>query len=654
MTRTAAAPWHSGLVLLLSAALCVFTLAEVNYPQLGPLSQMAVFMALGLILCFLTVPMMTSPGGARRFEGADLGLALLTLLCCAFVVWQTEPRFVSTWIDGRSLGNRAGSEAAADIAVGAVGLLLAIEAARRTLGWALPLLAIFFLLYAYFGAWAPDWFFPHRGYPVDRIVAQTFLHSQGVFGVALSVMFTYVFLFVAFGAVLGATGATRFVIGFAARTFGGTAGGPAKVAVISSGMMGSLSGSAVANTVATGTFTIPMMRSAGFSAHVAGGIEAAASSGGALMPPVMGAGAYMMLELVQPQVSYLDIIRAATIPAILYYLSLYLIVHFSAHRLTEAAPGAAAAPDVDRGHAFEGVVFAAALASLIVLLVLGYTAFRAVSLSLLLTGVVSMLHPSTRLGAASLKDAVLKSARDAVPLIAAAACVGIVIGVVTMTGIGTRLPATILPIAQQNLLLAMILIMVSSLVLGMGLPSAVVYLLLATLMGPVLGQLGVVPLAAHMFIFYFGMMAMITPPVALAAYAAASIAGADIMKTSMAAFRFGLVGFSLPFIFVFRPELLLMSTAGALPPLSDILWAVAIAVLGIFAFAAGIAGYLFTRTSPAERVLLFAAAALLLAPGPIVMIGGFSVHVLDASGILLGLPLAWFNWRKRARASVVL
>lgn len=639
---------RSNLSFALSALLCAFTLVEVNYARLGPQAQLAIFTAFGLMLCFLNVPMVKGRPVSPVTRAVDVTLALLALGCCVYVVWHTEPAFASSWTDSRSLGNRAGYETSLDILVGGTGLLLVMEAARRTLGWALPMLSGFFLLYAYFGAWSPDWFFPHRGYPVDRIVAQSFLHSQGVFGVALQVMFTYVFLFVVFGALLGATGATRFVIDFAARRFGDTPGGPAKVAVISSGMMGSLSGSAVANTVATGTFTIPMMKSAGFPAHEAGGIEAAASSGGALAPPVMGAGAYMMLELVQPPVTYLEIVRAATIPAILYYLSLYFIVHFSARRRAIGHAGASAdIPAIERGHPFEGVVFGVALASLIAFLSLGYTAFRAVSIALLVTTIVSFLHVRTRLTWAKVRTAILESARDATPLIAAAACVGVVIAVVTMTGVGTRLPATILPLAEQSLFLALLLIMVSSLVLGMGLPSAVVYLLLATLVGPVLDQLGVVPLAAHMFIFYFGMMAMVTPPVALAAYAAASVAGSDIMKTSWAAFRFALVGFTLPFIFVYRPELLLMSNAGGFPPIGDILAAVIIAVLGILTFAAGIAGFLFSRTPTTERVLLFAASALMLAPGPTVMIGTFPLHVLDASGVMLAIPLVFANWRRR-------
>ncbi|MCB1036331.1 MAG: TRAP transporter fused permease subunit, partial [Acidobacteria bacterium] len=385
---------------------------------------------------------------------------------------------------------------------------------------------------------------------------QTFLHSQGVFGVALQVMFTYVFLFVLFGVLLEVTGATGFILGLARRLFRKSPGGAAKVAVLSSGLMGSLSGSAVANTATTGTFTIPMMKSGGMKPHVAGGIEAAASSGGALVPPVMGAGAYMMLELVQPPVTYLEILRAALIPAVLYYLSLFLIVHFKARRLGAAASmGEAGAMPV---RPWPGVVFLGSFVTLITLLLRGYSPFRAATVAAAAVILLSSLRPETRLALRAFFRALAKAARDMVPLIAAAACVGVILGVVTLTGVGGRLPSTLLPLAEQNLLLALVAIMVSSIVLGMGLPSAVCYLLMATLVGPVLAHLGVAPLAAHLFIFYFGMMSMVTPPVALAAYTAASIAGSNIWKTSVAAFSFALVGFTLPFMFVYRPELLLL------------------------------------------------------------------------------------------------
>jgi TRAP transporter 4TM/12TM fusion protein len=615
--------------------LCVFTLVEVNYPLLAPQSRLAIFSLLGLVLCFWNVPIHPTLRGRRIGLLADWALVILALICCGYIAVQTDPLFSSWWVDGQSLGNRAGFETAIDTTIGLIGLALVIEAARRTLGWALPLLAGAFLIYAYFGSSFPSWFFPHRGYSVSRIVAQTFLHSQGIFGIALNVMFTYVFLFVIFGAFLAATGATRFIVDFAERMFGRSPGGPAKVAVLSSGLMGSLSGSAVANTATTGTFTIPMMRSAGFQPVTAAGIQAAASSGGALMPPVMGAGAYMMLEIVSPPVTYLEIIRAALIPAILYYLSLLLIVHFHARRVAVTTPDTSAPIEQPpQSKPFEGVVFATALGSLILFLILGYTAFRAVTLSLATIIVVSSFNQNTRLKVGKTLQGLIKAARDVVPLVSAAACVGIIIGIVTLTGIGTRLPATIIPLAEQSLFLALVLIMLSSIILGMGLPSAVCYLLMATLIGPVLGELGVIPLAAHLFIFYFGMMSMVTPPVALAAYAASSIAGTKIMPTAFAAFRFALVGFTLPYMFVYRPELLLLSNTGEPLGWLAVLAPLSIAILGVTCFAAGIAGQLRNPLPLGLRLAVFAAAGLLLAPGSTQIFGsGLPITVLDITGV---------------------
>jgi TRAP transporter 4TM/12TM fusion protein len=399
----------------------------------------------------------------------------------------------------------------------------------------------------------------------------------------------------------------------------------------------------VANTATTGTFTIPMMRSSGLKPHVAGGIEAAASSGGALVPPVMGAGAYMMLEIVTPPVTYLEIIRAALIPAVLYYLSLFLIVHFRSRRVGEGADSDVSLPSAP---AFGGVVFGGAFLALIAFLLLGYTPFRAVTLALVAIVVLALCHASTRLRPGDLVAALGKTARDMLPLIAAAACVGIVLGVVTLTGVGTRLPAAILPLAQESLLLALGAIMISSIVLGMGLPSAVCYLLLATLIGPVLGRLGVVPLAAHLFIFYFGMMSMVTPPVALAGYTAASIAGSGILRTSFAAFRFALVGFTLPYMFVLRPQLLMLEPSGEPASVWTIAPAVLLAVLGILPFAAGIAGYYLDRLNGLQRGLLLTASALLLIPGPGLTLAGVSVPTLAILGLALLIVVTTWNWRQ--------
>ncbi len=643
MTDRAGAPdrierTRAGLAFACALALPIFTLAEANYPHMAPQAQLGVFAMLGLALAFLR----ERPGARPSVRLADIGLGLLAALVCGYVVVQSDPFFTRLWIDGQSLGDRAGIETALDIAVGVLGLLLVLEATRRTIGWALPALALTFVAYARFGAALPDWLMPHRGYGLERIVGQAFLHSQGVFGVALKVMFTYVFLFVVFGALLEATGSTAFIVGAGRRLFSGTTGGPAKVAVFSSGLLGSLSGSAVANTATTGTFTIPMMRSAGFRPALAAGVEAAASSGGALVPPVMGAGAYMMLEIVEPQVSYLEIIRAALLPALLYYFSIFMVVHFYAQRLERGGAAAPADETPVRLVQWEAVVVVGALGILIALLIAGFTVFRAVSVALLVVVALSSIHRRTRMLFSRFIKALTGASRGGVPLIGAAACVGIIIGVVTLTGAGTRLPGLILPLAQDHLLGALLAIMVSSIVLGMGLPSAVCYLLLATLIGPILGRLGVVPLAAHLFIFYFGLMSMVTPPVALAAYAASSIAGSKFLETSVAAFRFAFVGFTLPFMFVYRPQLLMMSSDGGTASAVDVLLAVGLGIAGIVPLAAALAGYLFGELKLWERLLLLASAAMALVPGGLVTLGGLDVSVTNVLGVaLLIVLLIW-------------
>lgn len=630
---------------VLAVALPLFVLVEVNRPHLSPHGQLVVFATLGLALVFLR----QREKASRWLRVSDLFLAAVTFAVGVYLLIQTEPWFSGWWWGDQSLGARAGAEPVADLWVGAVGLVLVLEGARRSLGWALPILSLVFLLYGRFGASLPDGLMPHRGYDWERLVSQTFLHSQGVFGVALQVMLVYVFLFLLFGALLEATGATGFVLDGTRRLFRGRSGGSAKVAVFSSGLLGSLSGSAVANTATTGTFTIPMMRSAGFRPQTAAGLEAAASSGGALVPPVMGAGAYMMLEIITPPVTYLEILRAALLPAILYYLALFWIVHWRA-QLVEAegrvGDGEETAGDAGVGREpsaslwrFEGLIFAVGLGLLLVFLLVGYSVFRSVTLAALGAWGLSFLSSRTRLSLRELLDVLKKSSEGGIALIAAAASVGIVLGVVTLTGLGSRLPSLLLPLAEQNLLGALAALMVSSIVLGMGLPSAVCYLLLATLVGPVLGSLGVVPLAAHLFIFYFGMMSMVTPPVALAAYAASSIAGSPLLPTAFAAFRFALVGFTLPYLFVFRPQLLMLEPSGEVASLGAAAWAFALAALGIAPLAAAIAGWLRGRLTAWTRGVLFLSAALALFPGegPFFRSAHLSVWNLLGVALFLGV-----------------
>ena len=585
--------------------LAVFVLAAVNFNVFDEQPNLALFGMLGLILVFLSRPLAERWADRLPLRILDVILVIAAVVVFGYVFVQSERLLERFWVDGILLGDRAGNEKPVDFVIAGIGLLLVLEATRRSIGWTLPILCMIFVLYAMFGQSMPDWLFPHRGSSWQQIAQKTFLQSGGVFGIALRVMFMYVFLFVLFGTLLEQTGATAYVIKFARRMFRGSTGGPAKVAVVSSGLMGSLSGSAVANTATTGTFTIPLMKSTGFDSESAGGVEAAASSGGALMPPIMGAGAYMMLEMVE-DVSYIQIIKAALIPAVLYYTALLLTVHFHAKRI-----GAESEPDMDVDgsegmSAYQGFVFFGSFVILIVMLVSGYTAFRSVSVSLIGILFLSLLSDYTRLDHRKIFKALVDAAKGGMALIVAASCVGIILGIVELTGLGASLPAQIQGLANDNAILALLLLMVSTIILGMGLPSAVCYLLMAILVGSVLNTLNTPPLAAHLFIFYFGMMSMVTPPVALAAYAAAAIAKGDVMRTAFAAFRFSLVGFALPFAFVLKPELLMLTANNEAAGPLMIAATVGITLVAICGLAASIAGFAFGRLGIAMRICLLA------------------------------------------------
>ena len=595
---------------LLATVLCVFVLVGVNSTLFNEQPNLALFGMLGTALVFLSRPINKRWPDNKALRGVDWLLLVATVLTFGYIFVQSEKRFERFWVDGTMLGDRAGNERMPDYIIALIGLGLVLEATRRAIGWTLPLLCAVFIAYAWFGAQLPDWAFPHRGASWQQIVQKTFLQSGGVFGIALKVMFMYVFLFVLFGTLLEQTGATSYVIQLARRMFRGSTGGPAKVAVVSSGLMGSLSGSAVANTATTGTFTIPLMKSSGFKPETAAGVEAAASSGGALMPPIMGAGAYMMLEMVQPTVTYVQIIKAALIPALLYYTALLLTVHFHAQRIGSVVAEA----DETQGDAahspWQGGVFFGSFVILIGMLLSGFTPFRAVSVSLAGILALSVVHRSTRLNHLKVYQAMIAAARSGVALIVAASCVGIILGIVSLTGLGAAFPAAIQGFAADSAILALVLLMASTIVLGMGLPSAVCYLLMAILVGGVLTKLDTPPLAAHLFIFYFGMMSMVTPPVALAAYAGAAIAGADVIQSALEAFRYALVGFALPFAFVLRPELLMLTTDNHSATPTMIGAHIATTLIAILGLSTAIAGYADRRLTFWQRSVLFAASVV--------------------------------------------
>ncbi len=741
--------FRKALVTCLSVVLCLYTIVFVNFTIMQPQSALAVFVLLGLVLCFLVFPASKrivqpdpdlanlNPGDFAKknlFWRLDIisrwVLAALSLVTFAYLVIQTEPAFKSFWPEGFSgqvsLGDRAGDETNLDYWFGLIGLFLVLEATRRCIGWIVPALALLFILHAYFAPGLPEWLLPHQGMNLKEITSATVLQSTGVLGQAAGVMFRYVFLFVVFGAFLEMSGATQFIIDFSHKLFGRGVGGPAKVAVVGSGLMGSLSGSAVANAVTTGSFTIPVMRDSGFDAKTAGGITAAAATGGALVPPVMGAGAYMMLEFVQPNVSFFEIARAAVIPAFLYYFSLWMIVHNYSKKISSELKESDETETARPISLFESVVFFGALGVLILLLCLNFSPYKSVTGSLVVILFLAIFRKQLELGfsprllavlvfvgamvahqftvelantsffensvfksflapswlvtdqtdptqmvytAKSVFDSLLLSSfigmlallvfglvqpkwrpqivtafqsasRNGIALVAASACVGIIIGIVSSTPMASEFAGNIKSVVETSLLLALIGIMGCSIVLGMGVPSVVCYLLMATLMGSLLGELGVAPLAAHLFIFYFGMMSMVTPPVALAAYASASIAKAPVMSTAFSSFKFSLVGFTLPFMFIYRPALLLMGAPGEELFWGNVVSAIVMSTLGVIALAAAVTGYMRNILNVGFRVLLVIAAILLLAPN----VGGRTIGlVINVVGAIILCGVAFAN-----------
>ena len=627
-------PRTSNLYNILAVALSLFVLAAVNFNLFDQQPNLALFGMLGLVLVFLRLPLFKCCPDNLPSRIVNGLLICATVAVFSYIFVQSERLFEFLWIDGTLLGDRAGNEKLLDYVVAGIGLILVLEATRRAIGWTLPILCLIFIAYAVYGQSMPDWLFPHRGSNWQQIAQKTFLQSGGVFGIALRVMFTYVFLFVLFGTLLEQTGATAYVIKFARRMFKNSSGGPAKVAVVSSGLMGSLSGSAVANTATTGTFTIPLMKSGGFNAESAGGVEAAASSGGALMPPIMGAGAYMMLEMVEPAVTYVEIIKAALIPAILYYTALLLTVHFHAKRI-----GAAPESEINEDEpmsAYQGVVFFGSFVILIAMLVSGFTPFRAVSVSLIGILILSLFSKFTRLDLQKILSAFTGAAKGGMALIVAASCVGIILGIVDMTGLGAALPAKVQAFANESAILALLLLMVSTIILGMGLPSAVCYLLMAILVGSVLDTLDTPPLAAHLFIFYFGMMSMVTPPVALAAYAAAAISKGDVMRTAFSAFRFALVGFALPFAFVLKPELLMLTKDNQAAGPVMIVATVGITLIAIWGLSASIAGFASRRLAlPMRAALLLLSLTIFFTRWQDVQLAAQLVAAVMITGLLI-------------------
>lgn len=586
----AAASVGAGLFHMYAAGVVPFT----------ALVQRPVHLALMATLAFLGVGVQRRlrapdhPDGMpvlERVEGA-LGWALagLTIVVCGYLA-----------LENQELVARSGNPTGVDLLMGGLAILLVLEMARRATGWGLIAVCGLAIGYAFAGPYLPG-FLAHRGYDATRLIEHLYLSTEGIWGIPLGVSADFVYLFVLFGAVLETAGGGALLIALANRVAGRTRGGPAKTAAVASAFMGSLSGSAVANVVTTGTFTIPLMKRAGFKPYFAGAIEAAASTGGQLMPPVMGAGAFILATWTN--IPYLQVAVAAIIPALLYYVALLAAIHFRAGRMgIEPADEQDTEPVLDRLHLLLPLLI------IVVLLGMGRSPMRAAFWGVASALAIAAVRPSTRPSAAEIRDIVERAGQGAVQVAAACAAAGIVVGVASLTGIGLRMSELIITLSQGNLLGALLLTGLGSIVLGMGLPTTAAYVVLAALGAPALVQLGVPLLAAHLFIFYFGCISNVTPPVSLAAFAAAGIAGSPPIRTAMYAATLAGAGFVVPFMFVYGPELLMVGSP------AGILIAAISATIGVIALAAAGVGYGRARLRPWERVMALLAAFLLVYPG---------------------------------------
>lgn len=599
------------------AGICIlFALFQLYTAVFGILDahlQRAVHLAFGMLLIFLLYP--------ARKSWSRKSMHYFDVACA--VVGAASALYIVVFYDDLVL--RAGMNNSTDFIVGMLGTLMVFEAARRVVGWPMIIVALFFLFYAFAGPYFPG-ILAHRGVELQEMFDHLFFTTEGIFGVPMGVSSTFIYLFILFGAYLEATGLGKFFIDIANAIAGWAAGGPAKVAVLSSGLMGTVSGSSVGNVAGTGAFTIPMMKKLGYSPAFAGAVEAAASTGGQLMPPVMGAAAFLMAEFVG--VPYFDVVKAAVIPAALYYIGVWLCVHYEAKKYGLKGVPRNELPSprklfVEKGH------LAIPLIAIVYLLVTGYTPMRAALAAIVLSIACACLRKSTRISPKQIVDGLIEGSKGVLGVLIACATAGIIIGVVTKTGVGLKIATALLDLAGGHLLPAMFFTMLTSLLLGMGVPTTANYVITSTIAAPALVQMNVPVLAAHMFAFYFGIVADVTPPVALAAYAGAGIAGANPMKTGVTAAKLAIAAFIVPYIFVLSPELLMIDAT-----LLTIIISSVTAILGMWGVAISMIGYCQTNLTAVQRILFLVGGISMIIPGVIT----------DTLG--LGLMVAAFLWQK--------
>ncbi|MFV0243463.1 MAG: TRAP transporter permease [Qingshengfaniella sp.] len=541
------------------------------------------------------------------------------------------------WTNYMNIIRSGGIAGQTDVVLFCVATVAALVLARYLIGWVMVALGALALAYAFWGSMIPG-DYGHAGYSLARVTSNLFLRTEGLFGLPMGVAAQYILLFSLLGGLLLRTGLGQVFVDLAHALTGRVQGGPALTAVISSTMFSSINGSAVAGVVTTGTFTIPLMKRTGYRPKVAAAIEAAASSAGQIMPPVMGAAAFLMAELTQTP--YAVIAAAALIPALLYVFALLVAVREEAGKFDLGRANPEDIPAL-REVLFKRGLMLLPLVALIVFLAFGYTPSAAAVLCLIATLVVSTFRKESRIGPLGLIEVCMETVRNVLPIIAAVAVAGMLIGVLTLTGLALKMSTLILDLGSGNLFLVLILTMIASFILGLGMPTSAAYLLLAILIAPALVKFGLPVIAAHMFIFYYGLLSAITPPVALAAYAGASIAGSSPNETAVESIRLGFVKVVAPFLFVYAPELLLIGTP----------WTIALATIaafvGVFAAGTAMTGW-FIRPLSGMHIAGFWAGAALLTAALILPVGGATSLACTLAGLLVTGAICYVNWRAHA------
>lgn len=573
--------WQWWLVAGIAISASLFHLYTALYGLLPAMYQRGVHWMFMGVLLFLLYPI--SKGRPKdKIDIWDWGFAILLAIGCLNIL-----------INWDAISEREGMPTSSDIYLGVMMIILVIEGARRSMGWPLPIVAIVALIYALFGPYFPG-LLGHGGFPLKELAPFEYLRTDGIFGVPLGVSASFIFLFVLFGAFLSSSGAGKFFIDLAVALTGRSQGGPGKAAVIASGLMGTVSGSSVANAVTTGAFTIPLMKQSGYKNEFAGAVVAAASTGGQVMPPVMGAAAFIMAQFLG--VSYWEIVVAAAVPATLYFASIWFMVHFRSGRIGLQKFSAENMPKL-KIVLKEGWHLLLPIVTLVIFLALGYSPVKAVFWSLVLLVVVSWGGKKEyRMTPKRIVDALINGAIGAVEVAAACACSGLIIGVIGITGVGLAFSSFVLSLSHGILPFALILTMIGSIILGMGVPTTAQYIITSTLAAPALAQMGVPMFSAHLFCLYFGVLADVTPPVALATYAASGIAKSNPMKTGFTALATAAAGFLVPYMFVYNPYLLLKGD------ILHIILGCVTAILAVIALSAGIQGHFLSKLNIVERL----------------------------------------------------